>query len=98
MVAVAVLLVACSDGTMSDTRPLVRDSAGVRIVETDPEVWRWVVLDPDGALVGSVEVPGDLEVLEIGDDYLLGVAIDALGVEYIRVHRLNRGSAEENSP
>jgi hypothetical protein len=31
-----------------------------------------------------------MRVLEIGLDYVLGVFVDELGIEYVRVHELNR--------
>lgn len=48
----------------------------------------WDVLDPDGALIGTVTTPGDLTIYRIGADHLIGRARDSLGVERVRVHRL----------
>ncbi len=50
----------------------------------------WSVFDPEGGLVGSFEVPDGVEVLEIGDDYLLGLSRDEFEVEYVRVYGLTR--------
>ena len=55
-------------------------------VETGPSPW--IVLDPEGRLLGTVLTPIGLRVFEIGDDYVLGVWIDSLGVEHVRRHRL----------
>lgn len=52
----------------------------------------WTVFDPEGRLLGPVEVPDRLSVREIGDDYLLGTVRDDLGVEYVRLYRLSRSS------
>lgn len=49
---------------------------------------RWHVFDPDGRLVGPVELPAGFQVLDIGGDYVLGVWRDALGVEYVRMYEL----------
>ena len=46
----------------------------------------WVVLGVDGHLLGSVRMPGGLEVLEIGVDYVLGLWHDEFGVEHVRRH------------
>jgi hypothetical protein len=50
---------------------------------------RWTVFDPDGLLLGDVELP-PLEVHQIGADFVLGVATDELGVERVRVYELER--------
>jgi hypothetical protein len=50
----------------------------------------WRVFAPDGIYLGPVEAPAHLDVLEIGPDYLLGLVRDALGVETIHLHTLQR--------
>ena len=50
----------------------------------------WVVLDPAQGVEGYVTTPEDLKVLEVGGDYILGIAPDSMGVEYLRLHRLSR--------
>jgi hypothetical protein len=49
---------------------------------------RWKVFNADGALLGTVLTPADVEVLEIGTDYLLGWWRDDLDVEYLRMYAL----------
>ena len=49
------------------------------------------VFRPDGAYLGTVKLPHELEVTEVGEDYVLGVTRDEMGVEYIRLYRLERG-------
>jgi hypothetical protein len=51
---------------------------------------RWQVFGPEGVLVASVEGPGGLEILDIGEDYLLGTLRDALGVEQVLLYRLRK--------
>jgi len=60
---------------------------------------RFSVFRSDGALLGHIEVPSglpwmaadfDRQVLEIGSDYLLGVWIDDLGVEQVRLYRIEK--------
>lgn len=50
----------------------------------------WTVFGPDGRVRGLVETPPELLVLEIGDDYILGKAIDKLGGEYVQLWPLTR--------
>ncbi|MDE2754853.1 MAG: hypothetical protein OXI83_19960, partial [Gemmatimonadota bacterium] len=50
----------------------------------------WTVFDPDGRVLGFVETPDGLTVLEIGADYILGHATDDLGVESVQVWPLER--------
>lgn len=50
----------------------------------------WLVFDTEGRWLGRVEMPSGLEVLEIGENHVLGIFRDELGVEYIGVHRLDR--------
>ena len=44
----------------------------------------WTVFDPQGRIEGLVETPR-LEVFEIGEDYVLGLVEDEMGVEYVGV-------------
>lgn len=75
-------------------RDIAADAAGNLWVRnyTRPsdEDARLSVFDPDGRWVTVVDVPDDLQVLEIGVDYLLGVWTDELGVEYVRLYGINR--------
>jgi hypothetical protein len=50
----------------------------------------WTVFASDGAMLGDVVMPGDLEVTDIGSDYVLGVARDELGIERVRFYRLRK--------
>lgn len=49
---------------------------------------RWQVFDGRGHWLGAVEMPADLRVLEIGEEYVLGRWKDELDVDHIRLHRL----------
>jgi hypothetical protein len=48
------------------------------------------IFDPDGVWLGDIETPGRFRIIEIGEDYLLGITRDELAVEYIRMYRLHR--------
>lgn len=55
------------------------------------EQTQWSVFAPGGELLGGVDMPPGLEVLEIGNDYVLGLARDELGVEYVLKYRIRKG-------
>lgn len=50
----------------------------------------WTVFDPEGRVLGFVETPAGLVVLEIGEDYIVGRFKDELDVEYVQVWPLER--------
>ncbi|MFW6078356.1 MAG: hypothetical protein ACODAE_01965 [Gemmatimonadota bacterium] len=52
---------------------------------------RWSVFDADGRWLGSLEMPVGLDVLEIGESYVLGVERDAFDVEYVRLYEVVAG-------
>jgi hypothetical protein len=74
-------------------RILVDRTSGVWVrrypLPTD-EFQGWWVFDPVGQLVELVRIPANLEVLEIGAEYVLGLARDDLDVERIELWPLER--------
>lgn len=48
------------------------------------------VFDSEGILTGCFELPAGLEVLDVGEDYLLALYQDDLEVEYLRLYTLVR--------
>ena len=50
----------------------------------------WTVFNPDGRVLGFIETPDGLTILEIGADYILGRTTDDLGVESVQVWPLER--------
>jgi hypothetical protein len=65
----------------------VQDFARVR----SPQV-RWSVFGPSGEPVAEVQLPVDLEVYEIGLDYVLGRFLNAEeSIPQVRMYRLRRG-------
>ncbi len=50
----------------------------------------WTVFDPTGRVLGLVELPPDLTIFEIGEDYVLGRVSDDLGIEYVQLWPLDR--------
>lgn len=50
----------------------------------------WTVFDPDGQVLGFMETPAGLSIFEIDEDYILGLARDDLGVEFVQMWTLER--------
>jgi len=50
----------------------------------------WTVFGPDGRVLGFMETPAGLSIFEIGEDYILGLARDDLGVEFVQMWTLER--------
>jgi len=53
----------------------------------------WTVFDPTGTMLGTVATPARLQVVEIGDDYVLGVWKDELDVQTVRLYALEKPAA-----
>lgn len=53
----------------------------------------WDVLAPDGVWLGTVETPASFRLLEAGNDWVLGIETDDLGVERVVLRRLVRRGA-----
>lgn len=51
----------------------------------------WTVFDSEGQALGFVETPDVLQIVEIGEDYILTWKRDELDVEYVQLWRLDRG-------
>jgi hypothetical protein len=50
----------------------------------------WTVFGKNGELIANAVLPAGVEVLDIGEDYVLGKMHDDLDVEYVAMYRLNR--------
>lgn len=61
-----------------------------RFQRPDERGERWGVFGPDGTFLGHVAMPPGLDVQQIGDDFVLGVTRDELGVARVVVHTLRR--------
>ena len=51
----------------------------------------WSVFAADGVWLGEVEVPPTFQITDIGEDYVLGVFLDELDEQSIRMYGLSRG-------
>ena len=70
---------------------LHRDRARRFGVSVETERPTWIVLDPQGRLLGSVRTPVGLEITEIGSDHILGMWSDELGVKHVRMFDIEKG-------
>ena len=59
------------------------------VLELPQREQEWLVLDLSAAQAGRVVTPRGLRVLRTGQDYVLGVHRDDLGVESLRLHRMS---------
>jgi hypothetical protein len=83
---------------MPETRPaygrFVADSEGYLWIEpyrpAESETVPWLVVDPEGPILGSVELPRGFRPTDIGRDYVLGLARDETDVEHVRLLTLSR--------
>lgn len=57
------------------------------------EANRWSVFEADGLLLGVVDLPGGLELYQVGRDFVLGRWQDDLEVEHVRLYPLVKASA-----
>ena len=74
-------------------RRLLTDRTDLVWVELDvgqPERHEWLVTDTVGTVRARVTTPDAVNLLEIGEDYVIGLWRDTLGVEYVQMHRLER--------
>ena len=90
-----------SDGKPAAPRVSTRDSAGIAIAKIraggsglreypwrdEGRIARWLVFETTGRVLGLVVLPAELEVFDIGDDYVLGAARDADDAQHIVVYR-----------
>ena len=50
----------------------------------------WTVFDPEGRMLGTVTLPDGLRTMQIGDDFVLGVWMDDLDVQHVRMYALTK--------
>ena len=49
---------------------------------------RWTVFDAQGVMLGAVAVPDLFEIMDVGDDYVLGKWVDELDIEHVQMYEL----------
>ncbi len=62
---------------------------------TPEDPGKWTVFDPEGRMLGTVSTPARFRVLDIGEDYVLGVWKDDLDVDHVRMFALEKPGAGE---
>jgi hypothetical protein len=72
-----------------EARPIFNPFPGAPTRAAD-RASRWSVFDEEHSFLGTVAVPPELRITQIGRDFVLGVHTDELGVERVRMYRLNR--------
>lgn len=72
---------------------VVRDSAGVEIVEASAPIW-----PEGGGCVARPEFPARFRVYEIGADHVSGVRKDELDVQSVRVYDLLKPRPDDPRP
>jgi hypothetical protein len=55
-----------------------------------PDTTRYYAFDARGVLQGEVPLLSRMQIHEIGDDYVLGVELDTIGVEYVKLYKLRK--------
>lgn len=60
----------------------------------EEEAQRWSVFDAEGRWLGTVETPAELEVEQIGADWILGTAKDELDVQHVRMYRIQKPTGD----
>jgi hypothetical protein len=56
----------------------------------DDEHSLWNIFDPHGRWLGTLETPYGGYIHQIGEDFLLGIWVDELDVEQVRLYRIDR--------
>jgi hypothetical protein len=52
----------------------------------------WSVFSSEGVWLGDVRMPQSFGAMQIGDDFVLGVSRDALGIERVEMYFLQKGA------
>lgn len=75
------------------------------VVDSEGNIWiqeyrrpgddepRWTVFDPSGQMLGTLTLPAQFRVTEIGSDYVLGVWRDEFDVEHVQLYGLEKPEA-----
>lgn len=98
----ATLLAAPRPNTLPFYRDLVVDALGYVWLQqyAPPRGYGrlWLVLAPNGELLGRVVMPEPMRVFEIGPQYILALAWTSMDEELIRVYTLHRGGTSASDP
>jgi len=77
-------------------RSFLLDSEGCLWVEEYPlpgeGLKTWAIFDAEGVPQTRLSLPSDNRILEVGEDYLMAIFEDQLGIEYLMIYPLTRGN------
>jgi hypothetical protein len=59
-------------------------------VQPGAERARWTVFDPQGVMLGVVEIPPRFRIYQIGSDFVLGRWTDELDIEHVQLYGLRK--------
>lgn len=86
------------EGPVPDVLPVfhrLRAGAGRLWVETSRSVpgrgSRWIVLDPEGSVEGRLRLPPRFDPHAFGEDWILGIREDDVGIERVQLYRVAQG-------
>ena len=70
-----------------------RTDGGSNFRPADLATWaqRWSIFDEEGVWLGDITLPAGFDLLEVGDDYALGVWYNEDDIPFVRVYRLTKG-------
>jgi hypothetical protein len=51
---------------------------------------RWLIVDLEGRIVARVSIPERFWLMDIGEDYVLGVERDSLDLQWVQMYPLSR--------
>ncbi len=54
----------------------------------------WGVFDPEGVFLGDFPIPANLQITDVTEDHVIGIATDELDVARIQVYRLTRSEGD----
>lgn len=89
---------------LADLRPApqVRPAYGRFVPDSEGYVWiapyrpaadrpvPWTVVDPEGSVLGDVDLPAGFTPMDIGPGHVLGIVRDDLGIPYVHLYELSR--------
>jgi hypothetical protein len=66
------------------------DNLWVRLLGTFRGPEEFLVIDRRGRVLGEMRMPGQFQVTQFGSDFVLGIATDSLGVQYVRMYGIRK--------
>jgi hypothetical protein len=93
---VAPLLMSLPDTTASRVARI--DRSALLFLSQDAALRTWHVHRDSAAAIATVTLPPNFTLTHVGDDEVIGIVSDSLGLEQVVVHELRRGAHEPADP